>query len=78
MMDDDREERAAIMEFCGGLPRFEAERLAQVRPWDSDPQWRMPRPKQMELLSTDTAPDDGREPEYIKRLKEKYCKMEKP
>ncbi|NIA67906.1 hypothetical protein HBA54_04810 [Pelagibius litoralis] len=28
----DREERAAIMEFCGELPRQEAERLAQEEP----------------------------------------------
>jgi hypothetical protein len=26
---EDFEERAAIMEFCGGLPRDEAERLAR-------------------------------------------------
>jgi hypothetical protein len=29
------EERAAIMEFCGGLPRAEAERLARIQTVDS-------------------------------------------
>lgn len=46
---DDWEERAAIMQFDGGLPLLEAERLAQQRPWDSDPYWGMPKPHQPEL-----------------------------
>ena len=35
-MIDDREERAAIMEFHGGLTRKEAERLAGIRHEEED------------------------------------------
>ncbi len=40
------EERAAILEFCAGLPRAEAERLARLAHPDPD----APPPKQAELF----------------------------
>jgi hypothetical protein len=35
VLNEAYEERAAIMEFCGGLPRAEAERLARIQTVDS-------------------------------------------
>jgi hypothetical protein len=56
MRDDcDYQERAAIMQFCGGLSKAEAERLARERPWDKDPYWGMPKPEQMKLGDIETA-----------------------
>jgi hypothetical protein len=46
-------ERAAIMEHCGGLTRYEAERLARDKPWERDPRWGLPQPHQPDLI------DDG-------------------
>lgn len=42
-------ERAAIMQYDGGLSCHEAERLARERPWDTDPRWGFPVPVQAEL-----------------------------
>lgn len=50
---EDYEERAAIMQFCGGHSRLEAERLARERPWDTDPQWGMPKPSPPEQMGLD-------------------------
>ena len=61
----DEQERAAIMEFDGGLGRLAAERLARERPWDADRSWGMPKATQPEL--------PGTEPDYIRAIREKHC-----
>lgn len=68
--DKDRQiefdERAGIMEFCGGLPRAEAERLARERPWDKDPCWGMPKPEQL------TFEDDPLAAQFFREMKRLY------
>jgi hypothetical protein len=48
-MQPDYAERAAIMQYEGGLSRTEAEHLARTRPWDNDPHWGVPMPQQVEM-----------------------------
>ncbi|BDV42418.1 hypothetical protein GURASL_13410 [Geotalea uraniireducens] len=64
--DYDYEERAAIMEHCGGLDRHEAKRLARERPWETDKWWGMPQPEQL------TFEDDPLAGEFFQSMKQKF------
>jgi hypothetical protein len=71
------EERAAILEFDGGFPRLDAERLAKERPWDKDPTWGLPRAVQVEMFDVGAVrepPSKDALPPYLQRIREKYCK----
>ena len=72
-MTIEEQERAAIMEFDGGLGRLEAERLARERPWDEDLTWGLPRAVQMELGACPPKPGEEREPDYIRQMRERRC-----
>ena len=73
-MTIEEQERAAIMEFDGGVPRLEADRLARERPWDTDPTWGMPRPVHVEMFEdVGAVREPPSEPDYIRKLREKYC-----
>ncbi|BCS55172.1 hypothetical protein [Geobacter sp. SVR] len=45
-LDYDYEERAAIMQYCGGWSKADAEKLARERPWKTDKWWGVPKPQQ--------------------------------
>lgn len=68
--DKDRQiefdERAGIMQFCGGLSRSEAERLTRERPWEKDKQWGMPKPEQMSFA------DDPLAAQFFREMRRMY------